>query len=74
MSDLPTTKNGVLKVELVPMPPCRDPWRTRGEYLKELHRDTIRFWVIILTLVVSIIGVVATAWTAIATIKSAAAC
>jgi len=69
-SGLPLSKNGSLKVELIPMPSGDNPWRTRGDYINEQKRDTIRFWVTIASLVISIISVVATAVIAIVTIKS----
>jgi len=69
-SGLPLSKNGSLKVELIPMPSGDNPWRTRGDYINEQKRDTVRFWVTIGSLVISIISVVATAVIAIVTIKS----
>lgn len=69
-STLPLTKNGSLKVELVPMPASDNPWRTKADYENDKRRDTIRFWITIASLIVSIISVVATALVAITTIKS----
>jgi hypothetical protein len=66
---LPLTNNGGLKVELVPMPAGDNPWRTHAEYLIEQRRDTIRFYVIIASLVISAASVALTALIAIATIK-----
>ena len=43
---LPTTRNGSLKVELVPMPSVDDPWRTKADYLKEQRRDRTRFLIL----------------------------
>ena len=71
IENLPTTQNGGLRVELVPMPSGDNPWRTRGDYEKEQKRDTIRFWITIASLVVSILSIVATAVIAIVTIRSA---
>ena len=67
---LPLSKNGSLKVELIPMPSGDNPWRTRQDYENDKRRDTIRFWVTIISLLASIISVVATAAVAITTIKS----
>lgn len=72
IENLPMTQNGGLKVELVPMPSGDDPWRTRADYEKEQRRDTVRFWITILSLVISIISVVVTAAVAIVTIRNAA--
>lgn len=72
IENLPVTQNGGLKVELVPMPSGDDPWRTRADYEKEQRRDTVRFWITILSLVISIISVVVTAAVAIVTIRNAA--
>lgn len=63
------TKDGKLRVELVPMVTGDNPWRTRGDYIREQHRDTIRFWVTIASLLVSLLGVTVTAVIAIHTIK-----
>lgn len=67
---LPLSKNGSLKVELIPMPSGDNPWRTKGDYENDKKRDTVRFWITITSLVISIISVVATAIVAITTIKS----
>ena len=69
-SALPLSKNGSLKVELIPMPSGDNPWRTKGDYENDKKRDTVRFWITITSLIVSIISVVATAVVAIITIKS----
>ena len=69
-SVLPLSKNGSLKVELIPMPSGDNPWRTKGDYENDKKRDTVRFWITITSLIVSIISVVATAVVAIITIKS----
>ncbi len=71
MENLPATQNGGLRVELVPMPSGDNPWRMQGDYEKEQKRDTIRFWITIGSLVVSILSVVATAVIAIVTIRGA---
>lgn len=42
----------------------------REEFLREQRRDTIRFWVTIASLIMSIIGVLATTAVAIRTIAS----
>lgn len=70
-STLPLSKNGSLKVELVPMPSGDNPWRTKADYENDKKRDTIRFWITITSLIISIISVVATALVAITTIKGA---
>ncbi len=67
---LPLSKNGSLKVELTPMPSGDNPWRTRGDYENEKKRDTVRFWITITSLLISIISVGATAFVAISTIKN----
>ena len=61
-----------LRVHLVPMPSGENPWRTQGDYRKDLDRDTKRFWLTIISLVVSIIATAATALTAILTILKVA--
>jgi len=66
---LPTTDNGGLRVELVPMPSGDNPWRTRAEYIGDQRRDTVRFYITIATLVVSIVSVASTAAVAILTIR-----
>ena len=71
IENLPLTENGRLKVKLSPMPSGDDPWRTRDDYKKEQRRDTIRFWITIASLIVSIISVIATAFIAIVTIRGA---
>lgn len=67
IENLPLSQNKGLQVELIPMPSGENPWRTRGDYEKEQRRDTIRFWVTIVSLIVSILSVVATAVIAITT-------
>ena len=69
VEDLPLTDNKALKVELVPMPAGGNLWRTRADYLKEQRRDTLRFYIMIATLIISIISVASTAVVAIATIR-----
>ena len=71
VTNLPLTDNKGLRVELIPMPSGDNPWRTQSDYQKEQNRDTIRFWVTIATLIVSIISVAATAVIAIVTIRNA---
>lgn len=71
VENLPLTENGSLKVELVQMPSGDNPWRTKGDYKHEQKRDTIRFWVTIISMIISIISVVATAAIAIVTIRNA---
>lgn len=66
---LPLSKNGSLKVELTPMPSGDNPWRTKADYENDKKRDTIRFWITITSLLISIVSVVATALVAITTIK-----
>lgn len=63
------TDDGRLKVELVPMVTGDNPWRTRADYIQEQRRDTIRFWITISTLIISIISVALTSIVAIYTIK-----
>ncbi len=60
-----------LRVELVPMVTGDNPWRTRGDYIREQNRDTKRFIITIIALIISILSVVCTAITAIYTIKQA---
>lgn len=67
---LPMTQNGCLKIELVPMPSGDNPSRTRGDYIAEQKKDTIRFWMAMASSIASIIGVAATTLVAITTIKS----
>lgn len=50
IENLPMTQNGGLKVELVPMPSGDNPWRTRADYENEQRRDSVRFWITILSL------------------------
>ena len=69
---LPLTKNGALKVELIPMPASDNPWRTKADYLAEQKRDTIRYRITIASLIISIISVVVTALIAINTIQEMA--
>ena len=69
VENLPLTKDGGLRVGLVPMPTGDNPWRTRGEYIREQRRDTWRFWITIASLIVSIVSVLATASIAIITIR-----
>ncbi len=70
IENFPLSANGGLKVELISISSCGDnPWRTKGEYDKEQQRDTIRFWITIASLIVSILSVVVTAVIAIQTIK-----
>ena len=54
IGNLPRTGNDALKVELVPMPSGDNPWRTRKEYLDDRHQDTVRFYILLLSFVVSI--------------------
>ena len=67
---LPLTANGGIQVELVPMPSGDNPWRTREHYENEQRRDTARFWLTIVALVVSILGTSATAVIAITEIRA----
>jgi hypothetical protein len=53
---LPKTKNGALKVELVPMPSGDNPWRTRADYVADRRQDKIRFYILLSSFVVSIIA------------------
>ena len=70
---LPTTDDGRLRVELVPMPGGDNPWRTRGDYEAEQRRDSVRFWFTIGSLIVAIVGVSGTSAIAIHTVTQAAA-
>ena len=70
IENLPIDNDEALRVKLVPMPGGDNPWRTRADYVCEQRRDTIRFWVTIASLIISIIGVIATAAVAILTIRS----
>ena len=65
------TSDGRVRVELVPMPSGDNPWRTRQEYIDEQKRDSQRFYITIGTMIVTLLGVIATAWTAIVAIKGA---
>jgi len=70
---LPTTQNGGLRVELVPMPGSDNPWRTRADYQEEQRRDSARFWVTIVSLVVAIVGVAGASAVAIHSVPQAGA-
>lgn len=59
-----------LRVHLVPMVSGDNPWRTKQDYNREEKREAQRFWLTIGTLIVSLIGSVATAIIAIVTILS----
>ncbi len=72
IENLPKTKNDALKVELVPMPSGDNPWHTQGEYRREQKQNTARFILTIISLIVSIIGVLATSIVAIITIRNLA--
>ena len=72
IDNLPVTDNGGLRVELVPMPAGDNPWRTQGDYMQEQRRETIRFWMTIASLGISIISVAATTAVAIWTIRGLA--
>jgi hypothetical protein len=50
-------------------PPTENPWRTREDYLEEQRRGKIQFRITIATMVVSVLGVVATATIAIESLK-----
>ena len=71
VENLPLTPNGSLKVELIPMPAGDDPWRTQGDYRREQRRDTIRFWLVVASLIVAIISTTSTAVIAVVTIRGA---
>lgn len=70
IENFPKTNNEALKVELVPMPSGDNPWRTREDYEEEQRQNNIKFWVTIISLIISIISVVATSAVAIMTIKN----
>ena len=53
------------------MPSGDNPWRTKADYENDKKRDTIRFWITISSLIISIISVVTTALVAITSIKNA---
>jgi hypothetical protein len=72
IENLPVTDGDRLRVELVPMPAGDNPWRTQGDYRQEQRRETIRFWITIGSLGISIIGVAATTAVAIWTIRGLA--
>ena len=61
-------KNEPVKVFLV-NPPLENPWRTQGDYQEEQRRGKIQFRITIVAMLISILGVVATAITAIESIK-----
>lgn len=69
IDNLPLTEDRRLRVELVPLPSGNDPWRTREDYLREQRRDSVRFLITIATLVLSMIGVAATATVAIVEVR-----
>ncbi|CAC9438147.1 hypothetical protein [bacterium endosymbiont of Bathymodiolus sp. 5 South] len=50
-------------------PPLENPWRTQGDYRLEQKRETIRFWITITALAISIISVSLTAFIAISKIQ-----
>ncbi len=72
IENLPVNADKALRVKLVPMPGGDNPWRTREDYVGEQRRDTIRFWVTIASLIISVISVVATTAVAIVTIRGLA--
>jgi hypothetical protein len=51
------------------MPSGDNPWRTKEDYVREQRRDTLRFWITITSLVISVFSVGATAVIAIDTIR-----
>ena len=53
---LPVDDEKRLRVHLVPMPSGDNPWRTRADYKNEQKRDTVRFYIIIVSFVVSVIA------------------
>lgn len=61
-------KREPLKVHLV-NPPSENPWRTQGDYLEDQRRAKIQFRIAIATMVVSLLGVVATAIVAIESLQ-----
>jgi hypothetical protein len=50
-------------------PPLENPWRTQEDYRLEQKRETIRFWITITALAISIISVSLTAFIAISKIQ-----
>jgi hypothetical protein len=54
---------------VVNQPPLENPWRTQGDYQLEQKRETIRFWITITALAISIISVSLTAFIAISKIQ-----
>ncbi len=57
-----------LRVYLI-NPPIQDPWRTRGDYILEQKRETTRFFMTIITLIIAVISICLTTYTAISTIQ-----
>jgi hypothetical protein len=54
-------------------PPSENPWRTRQDYVEEQRRAKIQFWITIITVLVSLLGVVATTITAIESLRKVSA-
>lgn len=63
-------KDGRLKVHLVPMPSGDNSWRTKEDYLTDQRRETLRFYLTIASLIVSMIATAATALIAIDAIRA----
>lgn len=60
-------KNEVVRVELV-NPPTPDPWRTKADYLDDQRRQHKLYLVSMLSMWISLLGVIATSIVAIITI------
>lgn len=59
-----------LKVYLI-NPGIEDPWRTRADYIKEQKQETIKFWITIITLFISIITMLTTSYYSVKSIQLA---
>ena len=60
-----------IRVELV-NPPMENPWRTLGAYQEEQRRAKFQFWVAIVSMILTMGGVIATSAIAIVTIQGMA--
>jgi len=53
---LPLTKDGALKVTLVPMPSGDNAWRTRGDYQREQRRAEVLYWIAVGSFVLTLLA------------------
>jgi len=70
IDNLPLGRHGGIKVEIAPILSTDNPWRTLGDYKKEQKRDTVRFYITLITLFVAIASVITTTVIARATMRS----